>query len=85
LAVATDYLELAGVIERFINGSSQPWEWEDYFLCKSCKDPFLISAQRRMLSISMEFPPASKGHYTGPEGIAVLRGLVEELRTRARQ
>jgi hypothetical protein len=85
LDFAMDYNELADVIERFIGGTSGPLEWDIYSLGKTYEDPFLVSVQKRMLSVWVEFPPASKKEYTSPEGLAVLRKLVEELRSRARQ
>ena len=81
---ATECDELADVIERFMTGTSPGWEWDDYSH-KRYKDPFLASVQGKMHSVGVEFPPRSKTEYTSPEGIAVLRGLVEELRFRARQ
>jgi hypothetical protein len=78
-----DYNELADVIERFIDGTSGPLEWDIYSLGKTYKDPFLAAAQKRMLSVWVEFPPASKSEYTSPEGLVVLRELAQELRSRA--
>ncbi len=55
-----DYDDLADVIERFIIGTSPPFEWDDYSLGRTYEDPFLDSVQRRMLSVAIEFPSASK-------------------------
>jgi hypothetical protein len=77
------YNELADVIERFIDGTSLTLEWDIYSLGKTYEDSFLVSVQQRMLSIPIEFPPASEREYTSPEGLMVLRKLVKELRSRA--
>jgi hypothetical protein len=77
------YDELADVIERFIDGTSPPWEWDDYSLGRTYEDPFLASVQKRMLSVGVEFPSTSEREYTSPEGLVVLRELVKELRSRA--
>lgn len=81
--MGTDYNELADVIERFIEGTSRRLEWDIYSLGKTYEDPFLASVQKRMLSVWVEFPPASKSEYTSAEGLAVLRELALELRKRA--
>jgi hypothetical protein len=78
-----DYNEIAGAIERFINGTSAPWEWDDYFLGTKYEDPYLRSVQRRVLGLSTEFPPATNSEYTGADGVEVLRRLVKELRSRS--
>ena len=78
-----DYNELATVIERFVDGSAAPWEWEEYFLVTKYEDPFLRHVQQRVLSMSFEFPPGSEGGYTSTEGLSALKELAKELRSRA--
>jgi hypothetical protein len=81
-----DYNQLADVIERFVNGTAKPWEWDDYFIGAKYKDdPFLRDIQRRALAVSFEFPPGTEGGYTNAEGLNVLRGLAEQLRSEARK
>ena len=77
-----DYDELADVIERFLEGTSRGIEWDVYTLGKTYKDPFLDSVQKRMISVSAEFPPTKKGEYTSADGFAVLKDLIKELRSR---
>jgi hypothetical protein len=79
-----DYNELAGVIERFVDGTAAPWEWEEYFLATKYEDPFLHHVQQRVLAASFEFPPGAEGGYTSAEGLSALKELAEELRSRAR-
>lgn len=78
-----DYAELADVIERFLCGTSRGIEWDVYTLGKTYKDPFLDTVQRRMISVSADFPPASNREYTNAEGLRVLRSLADELRARS--
>lgn len=79
------YNEMADVIERFVDGTSAPWEWEEYFLTAKYKDPLLRQVQQRVLAASFEFPPGAEGGYTNSEGLAVLRGLADQLRSEARR
>jgi hypothetical protein len=82
---ATTCNELANVIERFVDGTSAPWEWEEYFLVTKYEDPFLRCVQQQVLAVSFEFSPGAEGGYTSAEGLSVLRELAEELRSRARR
>lgn len=80
-----EYDEIAAVIERFVDGTAAPWEWEEYFLANKYEDPFLRHIQQRVLSASFEFPPGPKDGYTNAQGIESLRGLINELRSRSPQ
>jgi hypothetical protein len=79
-----NYNEVADIIERFVNGTAGPWEWDDYTTGTKFDDPFLRSIQDRCRALWIEFPPIEKGHYTNADGIAVLSELVKELRSRTR-
>jgi hypothetical protein len=79
------YNELADVIDRFVDGTAAPWEWEEYFLVTKYNDPFLRHIQQRVLAVSFEFPPDAEGGYTNSEGLAVLRSLADRLRSEARK
>jgi hypothetical protein len=79
----TEYSELADVIERLVNGTSPPVEWDAYTLGKTYTDPFLVAVQRRMISVSFDFPPGSSRGYTNAAGLRILKDLVVELRSRA--
>jgi hypothetical protein len=78
-----NYNEVADIIERFANGTGSPLEWDGYTMGMKFEDPFLRSIQDRCRALWMEFPPATKREYTSPEGLAVLRMLVKELRSRS--
>jgi hypothetical protein len=78
-----NYNNMADAIERFVDGTGAPWEWEEYFLATKYDDPFLRHIQERVLAVSFEFPSRSRNEYTSPEGMAVLKSLANELRSRA--
>ena len=78
-----DYNEVADVIERFVDGTDHPLDWDGYTMGTKFKDPFLRSVQDRCRALWIEYPPTEKGHYTNAEGLAVLRELVTELRSRS--
>jgi hypothetical protein len=78
------YDEMADAIERFVDGSSASWEWEEYFLTAKYEDPLLKHVQQRVLAVSFEFPPGAEGGYTSAEGLEVLRDLAHRLRSEAR-
>jgi len=78
-----NFNEMADVIERFLNGTAGPWEWDDVFQGGTYEDPFLRSIQKRCLELDREFPPVVKGWYSSPEGLSVLRELVAALRSRS--
>lgn len=75
--------EVAEIIERFVNGTGGPLEWDSYTMGMKFEDPFLRSIQERCRALWKEFPPTEKGQYTSTEGFAVLEELVKELRSRA--
>ena len=78
-----NYNELADAIERFLDGTAASWEWKEHFLTARYEDPFLRYVQQRVLRASFEFPSNSRTEYASPEGLAVLKELANELRSRA--
>jgi hypothetical protein len=77
------YSEVADIIERFVNGTGGPVEWDAYTMGMKFEDPFLGLIQDRCRALWIEFPPTEKGQYTSAEGFAALKELVKELRSRA--
>ena len=78
------YLEVAQTLENFLEGDGDKWDWDNYTLGTTFKDPYLLQLQARMASLGNEYPPVSRDHYCGPEGIVVIRGYIQELRTKER-
>lgn len=70
------------ILEQFLDGSGNPYDWDAFTLGAVFTDPYLRNLQIRMANLGNEFPPASRGHYCGPEGIEVIRESIRELRAR---
>ena len=71
--------EVAGIIERFLDGTSGKWDWDD-FCSFSIADPYLDSVRIRCAELDVAYPPTEKGHYCSRAGFEVMRELVAELR-----
>ena len=71
--------EVAKAIEDFLEGTGQPWDWDD-FTSVRISDSSLESIRQRCAQLDLEFPPEESGQYCGPAGFEVLRGFVRELR-----
>jgi hypothetical protein len=78
-----DYLEVAQILENFIEGRGGEWDWDDYISGMKFNDPYLRSIQERMALLTNEFPPTSKGQYCGPAGTEVMRRYIDDLRAKA--
>jgi len=76
-----DRLEVAKILENFVQGTGGPWEWDDFTQGMSpLKDTKLEAVRRRCAGLGKEFPPTSPGWYCSEEGLEVLRSYVKELR-----
>lgn len=71
--------EVADILERFVQGISPRWEWDD-FLTFPIVNPHLDMIRVRSNYLSEEYPPTVKGHYCSEAGLEVLRQIVRELR-----
>jgi hypothetical protein len=74
--------EGANLISRFLDGSSEPYEWDD-FTSVRCKDSVLESARQRCAAVQDEYPSENPGEYCNSQGVEVLRRIAAELRERA--
>ena len=76
------YLEVADVLEDFVEGRGGRWDWDNYLSYTSFEnDKYLEQLQERMIRLSDEFPCGKEGGYCGHEGFEVIRCYVRELRT----
>lgn len=71
--------DMANIIERFIDGKSTDWEWDD-FISSPVSDHSLDKIRIRCSQLDKEFPPLKLGEYTNEKGIEILRQYVRYLR-----
>jgi hypothetical protein len=71
--------EMADTIEQFVQGICWQRVWDD-FCSVPIIDPQLDAIRQRCAGLPKEFPPTEKNGYCSEAGIAVLRGIVQELR-----
>ena len=72
-------IEVADIIERFLNGSGSKWEWDD-FTSGPIKDHLLDRIRIHCSQLAKDYPPTKKGEYTNEKGLEILRRYVRELR-----
>jgi hypothetical protein len=75
-----DRFEVAKILENFLQSTGSPWEWDDFTLGMSFRDPVLEAIRQRCAGLGKEFPPDSPNKYCGDEGLKVLQSYVSELR-----
>lgn len=71
--------EVASFIENFLDGRGDAWDWDD-FLARPINDPELDRIRKRCADIPELFPPASGEVYCGAQGVAEMRGMIDQLR-----
>jgi hypothetical protein len=71
--------EVAGIIERFLDGTGGKWDWDD-FCYFSIGDSYLDSVRIQCSELSLTCPPTEKGHYCSQAGFEIMRELVSKLR-----
>jgi hypothetical protein len=72
-------IEVASIIEAFLNGTDCKWEWDD-FCSVTIADPELDSVRRQCRELWLTYPPQEKGNYCSQAGFQVLRELTAKLR-----
>ena len=79
------YLDVAKMLEDFVDGAGGQWDLDDYtFAMSYSNDLYLQGVQGRMINLGTEFPSGGRG-YCGKDGIEVIRDYVRDLRHRANQ
>ena len=73
-------LEVATLIDDFIDGRSSPWDWDDFIGVVKFEDERLRLVQLRCAKLPDEFPSTNSRHYCSDEGLSVLRTLAKDLR-----
>lgn len=74
-------LEVAQILQDFLDGTGQPYAWDDFTLGTSFEDSYLDRIRVRCLRLSEEFPPARRDHYYGEQGLEVIRAYIRELKS----
>jgi len=75
-------LEVAQILENFLEGSGGPWEWDDFISVGEVESERLRQIQRRANLLSKDFPPEKPGEFCNEQGREVMRRYIEELRSR---
>jgi hypothetical protein len=71
-------LEVAAIIQRFVDGTGSEWDWDD-FISIPLRDPALEEVRRKCAELPELYPPDLKGWYCNERGIKVLRDLIRQL------
>lgn len=69
----------ADLIDRFLAGVSEPWEWDD-FLAIASNDPAVEEARLRCAGLPDQYPRLNPASYCGPEGLTRLKEIANALR-----
>jgi hypothetical protein len=72
--------EVADIIERFINGEEEDYEWDD-FTSIPINDPYLEIVRKVCSELPSKFPPTKERTYCSEAGVVYLKNLVRRLRT----
>ena len=67
--------EVAEIIERFVEGTCGPWDWDD-FISFPLDDPALEAVRRECADLPDRYPPTKRGWYCNDEGLDELRRLM---------
>jgi|GEM_PF-3355984 len=55
------YLDVAKMLEDFVDGTGGQWDWDDYTSAMSYPDdPYLQEVQQRMINLDTEFPSGGR-------------------------
>jgi len=71
--------QVAKFMEDFLSGGGPKWEWDD-FLSTPVADAELEKMRERCRHLDLEFPPDKPGAFTNTQGLAVVRGYLDQLR-----
>lgn len=71
--------QVAKFLKDFLDSAGPKWEWDD-FLATPIADPELEKIRERCRHLDLEFPPETPGNFTHAQGLAVIRGYLEQLR-----
>jgi hypothetical protein len=73
--------EMAELIEAFLTGVSDDWDWDDFISIKQ-SNPEIEQIRLRCANLPWEFPPNRPGDYCNDDGAIILKNYVRRLRER---
>jgi hypothetical protein len=80
MTVDTKLLEVADLIDRFLDGRvAHPYEWDD-FLSVRDRTPEVERLRREIIDVGNAHPAGSRNEWCDPEGMRGLREIAERLR-----
>lgn len=76
---SAELLKAADLIERFVSGKVEPWEWDDFTSVRH-RDAAIEALSGEAISVQARFPPLQSGHWCSEAG----RQHLLEIASRAR-
>lgn len=75
--------EVAATVEDFLAGEGNPHDWDDFTSIEIRHDSYLEGIRLQCVDIRRAYPPEPGSHsYCNQQGMAILRDIVSELRSR---
>lgn len=74
-----ELLAIADLIERFVDGSIGPWEWDDFISLRG-RTMEIEKVRQRVAAVRDDYPPEKSSHWCSAEGVLRLRQIAKELR-----
>ena len=72
-------LEVAGIITRFVDGSCDPYEWDD-FMSPLIRDPAIRKVREECERIEADFPAQHDREWCNPDGGQALLKIAGRIR-----
>ena len=73
-------LDVAEILEDFLDGTGGPWDWDDFISVAEVADERLRQIQQHVNRISSDFPPEKPSEYCSDRGREIIRSYIDELR-----
>jgi hypothetical protein len=73
--------EIAQILENFLQGKGNPWDWDDFTSGMSLEDSHLEEIRIRCSGLSEEFPPDRPYEYCNEKGRDIIRIYIRQLIT----
>jgi hypothetical protein len=74
-------VDVAQILEDFLQGKGNRWAWDDFTQGGSLEDGHLEQVRRHCARLSQEFPPENPKEYCNEQGRDVIRRYITELRS----